>query len=391
MDAYLEAGRNMNAFQQHASARAPVVLVAPDKFKGSLNAVEVAHEIALGISEVAHDLVCVEMPMADGGDGTIEALVRVGWEMVPVMTVDALGRSVQADTAWEGRTVAIELANICGLAMLRGELSPWDAHTEGLGVSIRTHVDSDPGTIAVALGGSASTEGGAGLLVGLGFGVLDENGIQVQPGLRGLMRARRITKPPDFATLREIDWLVLPDVCAPLVGKNGAAHVFGPQKGLGPKEVEVADEALRNWAEVLRAATGLDVADIPGAGAGGGAAAVLLAFFDAELICGSEFISEALDLRNAMQGAVAVVTGEGRVDSTSLMGKAPGVVARIALEQEKPLYIVAGDADSDTVKNVRATSVTLVELAGGFDEAFAHPRKFLRQAGNRIGAMLIEG
>lgn len=223
------------------------VLVAPDKFKGTLSASEVAKAISEGIREALPSAICLERPMADGGDGTLDVLLEQGWHPKYVHAADAAGKVVPTLVAQRGDALCVELARVCGIAALGSNLIPWDASTKGVGNAIRAAVDPPITRVVVALGGSASTDGGLGLLQGLGFRVRDARGRDVPLGLRGLESAVSIEAPDDYDHLRKLDWSVLSDVTAPLHGETGAAYVFGPQKGLTGRDVPRADAALRRW------------------------------------------------------------------------------------------------------------------------------------------------
>lgn len=367
------------------------VLVAPDKFKGSLSARDVTEELCTGIREAHPGLHCYGIPMADGGDGTVEAFVAAGWRRQTVDTVEARGLSVAADVAWRESTAVVELANVCGIAMLNGALIPWEATTRGLGVAMRALVRQGARHVIVGLGGSASTDGGCGLLSGLGYRVIDAQGRDVEPGLRGLALAHRVIPPDDLAELEGTRWSVLTDVHAPLCGPLGAALQFGPQKGLDQGEAVMADEILARWSLAIKDATGVDVQEIPGAGAAGGAGAALAAFLDARLHPGAAYVAELCGVPLRLTSAAAVVTGEGRVDASSSHGKVPGVLAAMAACESLPAYVVAGAFGEGAPDDLRARGISLELLAGSRDEAMRHPRPLLREAGRLIGADLLAG
>jgi len=369
----------------------PSVLVAPDKFKGSLSAKDVVEELCLGLHEAYPGIRCRGLPMADGGDGSVEAFIAAGWERRVIDAVDSRGLPIVADVAWRDSTAVVELANVCGIAMLRGNLIPWEATTLGLGIAMRKLVAQGARHVIVCLGGSASTDGGSGALAGLGYRVVDDHGREIEWGLKGLADACRIIPPSDVALLEEVRWTILTDVRSPLYGPWGAAQQFGPQKGLDAGGVQVADMLLQRWSVTLAAMTNVEVQDTPGAGAAGGAAAALVASLGARLRQGAHYIAEMCGVSAQLRSVAAVVTGEGRVDSSSTQGKVAGVIAAMAARQSIPTFVVAGGFAADAPDDLRARGLSLEELAGSHEEALARPRPLLREAGRLIGAQLRAG
>lgn len=365
-----------------------VVLVAMDKFKGTATAAEVCASVCEGINEVSADWRCVPMPLADGGDGTAASLCRAGWDSVGVRTIDGQGAPVLTQVAHDQGTDVIELADVCGIARWSGELRPWAAHTTGVGIAIRDRIRAGSEHIVVAAGGSASTDGGLGALLGLGFRITDESGVDVEPGLEGLRAASRIEYPSDFDSLRALRWTVLVDVDAPLFGPLGAAHRFGPQKGLSTKDTATADALLRKWNALLERVSGHDVGQIPGVGAAGGVAAPLVALVGARIESGFHFIAERVRLSEAISTADLVVTGEGRVDSSSLTGKVLGEVIAMAGRHGVEVVVVAGSIDPGVLPEMRGRTWSLVDLAGSEAVAISEPANYLRRAGRLIGGAL---
>lgn len=361
------------------------VLVAPDKFKGTMRAADVASTICAGILDVTRDWSCVAMPLADGGDGTIDALCHSGWTPHFVSATDAHGQPVVATIARRGRSVAVELADVCGIARARGPLRPWQAHTAGLGQLLRDLVSQGVKQVVVGLGGSASLDGGSGILRGLGFEIVDQKGGPVPLGLEGLRSAHRIVPPRDLAHFTHVTWTVLVDVTAPLSGPRGAAMAFGRQKGLTQAEIAVADGLLRRWGEVLTHASGYDAASHEGSGAAGGVGAALASMLGADLVSGAEYIARAIGLWDQVATASALVTGEGRLDDSTFMGKGPGLILRSAARSGVPAYFVAGDVDPEAGARIDCGLISLTELAGSVESAMAHPQMHLSRAGRRIG------
>ena len=367
------------------------VVVAMDKFKGSATADQVCSSVCAGIDETTTDVRCVSVPLADGGDGTVAALSRAGWELVSVPGIDAQGVPVTAAAARRGDTVVVELADICGIARWRGERDPWRAHTMGVGHAIRALIDGRVRRIVVAAGGSASTDGGLGLLMGLGFRVTDDHGVEVEPGLVGLRAATRIETPADMEILRSCEWTVLVDVDSPLCGPYGAARRFGPQKGLSSDDVVIADGLLTGWESVLARTSGRgvgEVGSILGTGAAGGIAAPLVALLDASIESGFDFIATQFDLKKHLTSADFVVTGEGRVDASSLTGKVVGAVLSLATQAKVPSAVVAGSVDERIRSQIPPLVISLVDLAEDEGDAMTNAQRYLRQAGRAIGAWL---
>ena len=301
------------------------VLLAPDSFKGSLDAASVAAHLAAGLRAADPTLDVRSAPIGDGGEGTVAALLAAGWERRTAPVSGPTGEPVEATYAVEGRTALVELAESSGLGRLPGgRLAPWRADTRGVGEQVRAAVASGARTVIVGLGGSASTDGGTGLLQALGARVLDTKGRPVGPGAAHLADVALVDLAPARALLAGAELVVACDVDSPLVGPRGAARVFGPQKGLGHDELDPVDDTLA----ALAAAVGHDPAT-PGAGAAGGAGYALLAL-GARFEPGIEVVTRLTGLAAAVARADLVVVGEGRLDEQSLAGKGPVGVARTA-------------------------------------------------------------
>ena len=311
------------------------VLVAPDKFKGSLTAAQVADHIAAGLE---HDpaIRCTRLPLADGGDGSVAAAVAAGYQAHTVTVAGPTGRPHQATIAFDGSTAVVEVANTCGIALLpEGRLEPLAASSLGFGQAVCAALTLHPSTVVLALGGSASTDGGLGLLNALGATIVDPDGHPVQPIGGQLDRVAHV----DLTSLPTgMRWIVAGDVDAVLRGPGGAAHIFGPQKGATPSQVDDLDRGLARLAD-LAGLRGRTAAATPGAGAAGGLgfAALLLG---AEIRSGAEFFLELLGFDTHLAEADVVITGEGRIDDQTLHGKLPYVVAQHAAP--RPTFAVVG-------------------------------------------------
>ncbi len=319
------------------------VLVAPDKFKGCLPAVEVAAAVAEGLRQVHPDLDVVELPVADGGDGTVDAALTAGYAPVTVPATGPTGEPLTARYARLGDRAVVELAAVVGLDQLPGgRLDPLRASTSGLGLVVRHALDAGVKELVLGLGGSASTDGGAGLVQALGARLRDARGQDVAPGGAALTGLEQLDLAPLRSRLAGVRVLVASDVTHPLLGPDGAAAVFGPQKGADPGQVEQLDGALTHWAAVVAEATGSDHASDTGAGAAGGTGFAALALLGGEMRSGIELVLDLVGFDQHLTGSVLAVTGEGSLDTQSLAGKAPvGVLSR-ARAAGVPVVVVAG-------------------------------------------------
>jgi glycerate 2-kinase len=322
------------------------VIVAPDKFKGSLRASAVAGAVAEGIRTSVPELDVLEIPVADGGDGTLDAAVSAGFRRVPVRVSGATGERVDSAYAVRDGLAVVELADACGLNQLPpGRLAPLTASSAGVGDLLRAALDAGCARIVLALGGSASTDGGAGMLAALGARLLDETGAVLAPGGAALARLARVDLTELHPGLREAEVLLASDVDNPLLGPTGAASVYGPQKGASEADVRQLDAALAHWSDMLAAALGASGrrhADAPGAGAAGGVGFAALAAFKARIRPGIELMLELTGFHERLPGARLVVTGEGSLDAQTLHGKAPAGVAAAARRAGVPVVAVAG-------------------------------------------------
>src|SRR5918992_209713 len=343
------------------------VVVAPDKFEGSLSAGQAAEAIEAGLRRARPDAEVIRLPLGDGGAGTLEALVAAGFQRLPVAATGPTGEPVTAAIAVDGPRAFVEMAEASGLKRLPGgRRAPLEATTYGTGELIRAALDHGAREIVLGIGGSATTDGGAGMAAAPGARLLDQAGADLPPGGAALLRLARIDVSGLDPRLREVRVTVASDVDNPLTGPEGAA----------PDDVLLLDSALRRYARVLADDLGMDVADTPGAGAAGGLGAGAIAFLGAELRTGIELVLELVGFDKAVDGADLVVTGEGKLDAQSLRGKAPVGVARAAAAHGVPVVAVAG-----------VVEVADRELrAAGFEEAHAllelepDPRRSMAEA-----------
>ena len=324
------------------------VLVAPQEFKESLTAEEAAAAIASGLAQARPGWTVEELPLSDGGPGFLSALARATkGQLRDAATHDALGRGRAAqvlDVSGTG-TCAVESAMANGLALIAPEeRDALRAGTEGVGELIAAAVERRPARVVVGVGGSATSDGGAGMARALGAHFRDGAGRDLAPGAAPLAELARIDwSPPGW--LDDVEVLVATDVTNPLVGPRGAAAVFGPQKGASPREVETIEAALQRYAAVVARSLGVDVAALPGAGAAGGLAGGLVAFLGGRIMSGFEVVAEAVGLGERVRRADIVVTGEGSFDGQSGQGKTVGRLRRMAEEAGVPCTVLAGRAE----------------------------------------------
>ncbi|MBF8174029.1 glycerate kinase [Streptomyces olivaceus] len=323
------------------------MLVAADKFKGSLTAVEVAERVAAGLRRVVPDVRVEALPVADGGDGTVAAAVAAGFERREVRVAGPLGAEVTAAYALREGTAVVEMAEASGLHRLPGGvLAPLTASTRGSGELLRAALDAGARTIVFGVGGSATTDGGAGMLAALGARFLDADGRPVAPGGGGLARLASADLSGLDPRLADVELVLASDVDNPLTGPKGAPAVYGPQKGASPDDVRALDAALGHFAKVLEGTEGVGAraagyAASPGAGAAGGIGfgAMLLG---ARFRPGIEVMLDVLGFAPALERADLVITGEGSLDEQTLHGKAPAGVAAAARAAGKEVVAVCG-------------------------------------------------
>lgn len=322
------------------------IVIAPNAFKGSLTAVQAAAAIARGAREAVPDAMLVEIPVADGGDGTMEALVSAHrGEYRSVDVEGPLGDPVRASFGLidKGGTAVVELASASGFALISDDRrDPKRTSTFGFGQLLDAARNAGVTRIIAGIGGSATNDGGAGMAQAIAYSLLDAGGRELPRGGAALSELNRIDASRVNPAWRQVAISVACDVTNPLLGPNGASCIYGPQKGADAATVELLDRALANLAAVIKRDLAQDVADVPGAGAAGGAGAGLIAFTGAKLMRGAPLIVQTAGLDEALKGADLVITGEGRIDAQTAFGKAPGEVARRAQAAGVPVLFLAG-------------------------------------------------
>jgi glycerate kinase len=368
------------------------ILIAPDKFKGSLTAAEPASAIAEGALRVYPDAVATQFPIADGGEGTLEAAVAAGYEerlnavVGPILAPLGAAWAIRKDDAGKV-TAVIETAQASGLAEM--EPTPDNAlraHSYGCGQLIAAALEAGATEIVLGLGGSAMSDGGSGALRALGLKPLDSAGNVVPLGGGSLADVVSLDASGLDPRLSATTFRIAVDVRNPLYGPTGAAHVFSPQKGADDAAVELLDAGLHNWASVLREATGRDV-NVPGAGAAGGFPASFLAFTGATLEGGFALVAGLTGLAGELAGADLVITGEGSMDSQSLTGKAPIALADAARERGIPVIVVAGRilvSLEDLTGHGVVAAAQLLDVASSPEDAVANAGKYLTWATSQV-------
>jgi glycerate 2-kinase len=365
------------------------VVIAPDKFKGTLSAREVAAHVAAGLAAARPGTETVAIPVADGGDGTVDAAVAAGYRRVELGVRGPVGRSVTAAFGLLDGSAVIEVAQACGLALLPDdELAPLTATTRGVGELLTAAVRMGAKKVVLGLGGTATTDGGAGLVQALGARLLGDDDRDLPGGGGALTRLAQL----DQARLRDlsgVELLLASDVDNPLLGPKGAAAVYGPQKGASPEDVAVLEAGLAKWADVCEAALGRTARDLPGAGAAGGLGFAAQLFLGARMRPGIELLLEMTAFADHLDGARLVITGEGSLDAQSLHGKAPVGVARAAAAHDPaaPVIAVSG-VSSLSPDQLRAAGIAaayaLTDIEPDVAACRANPGPILERLAGRI-------
>lgn len=326
--------------------------IAPDSFKGSMTALEAAECIEKGIGKALSSGVSFrKIPMADGGEGTVCALVEAtGGRFVTRTVNDPLGRQIKASfgITGDGKTAIIEMAAASGLALLKpNERNPMKTSTYGTGELIKHALKLGAKHILVGIGGSATNDCGVGMAIALGVRFLDKDGKRVDQGGAALGKIDSIDIRSIYKKIKDAKIEVACDVDNPLTGKTGAANVYGPQKGATPTMVKRLDKALEQLAGIIKRDIGADILDVPGSGAAGGLGGGLMAFVDGKLRPGIDIVIDSIKLRKRLKGCDLVITGEGRMDYQTAFGKTPAGVARVAGELDIPVIAICGCLGKD--------------------------------------------
>ena len=374
------------------------ILIAPDSYKNALSALEVAKSLKSGLQKIFHDAAFEILPMADGGEGTVEALIdATGGQIINTRVHDPLMRPIESSfgVTGDGITAVIEMASASGIQLITSEeRNPWITTTFGTGELIHAALDRGCRDIILGIGGSATNDCGMGMAAALGIKFLDQSGNSVGPGGGMLAEVVQIDMSGLDERIRETKIMVACDVTNPLTGAEGASHVYGPQKGADPEMVKKLDSNLKKFSDLIMKQLGKDVGKIPGAGAAGGLGAGLIAFLDGELVEGVPAIAAKTGLDEAVAKADIVITGEGGIDFQTQFGKTPYGVAQVAKKHGKPVIAVAGTigkgVDELYSKGIDAV-ISILDRPLSLEEAIQETPTLLEATGERIGRLLILG
>ena len=329
------------------------ITVAIDSFKGSLTTFEAGEAVKSGIKRVYGDAKVFVLPLADGGEGTGEAIIRAtGARTVSVSVSDPLGRKITASYGiTPDNTAIIEMAQASGLTLVEEkERDPLYTTTRGVGEMINDAIDKGCRRFIIGIGGSATNDGGVGMLSALGFDFCDENGNKIKDGAIGLKELKTISAEGKRKELSECEFTVACDVKNPLCGKNGCSYIYSPQKGAKTGDIEKMDAWLESYARLTKDYNTTSDKDFPGSGAAGGLGFAFMAYLGGVLRSGTEIVTKAVGLEDKIASSDIVITGEGRLDGQSLMGKAPIGVAQLAKKYNKPVIAFAGSITDDASK-----------------------------------------
>lgn len=364
------------------------VLIAPDKFKGSLTAREVASAVAAGLRHVNPTLEADICPIADGGEGTLDAAILAGFQRVPTQVEGPTGEKVFTAFAQRDGVALIELAEASGLQRLVGKrFAPLTASTYGTGQLVSAALSTGNRTIVLGIGGSASSDGGAGLVQALGAHLLDANGIELRRGGQFLIDVAQIDLKEMKERLAGARFIIASDVESPLLGPQGAATVFGPQKGASPEQIRELERGLSRWASVVARVTGTHAAEQSGAGAAGGVGFGAIALLNASIVGGADMVLDLVRFPDRARNVDLVITGEGSLDEQTLFGKAPIRVAAASQSLGIPAVAVAGQC-TVSEKQLAARGIrrvyTLTKIEPDVSRSIANASLLLEQMGRYI-------
>ena len=374
------------------------IVIAPDSFKGSLTALQVAEAIAIGLRRVFPDVAIENIPMADGGEGTVQSLVdATDGEILTARVRDPLGNPINAQygVLGDGRTAVIEMAAASGLTLVPPDKrDPRVTTTYGTGELIRAALAHGCRKLIIGIGGSATNDGGAGMAQALGAKLLTASSEQIKPGGGSLAMLNSINLSELDSRLAETATVVACDVNNPLTGEQGASHVYGPQKGATPEMIEMLDANLAHFDEILQRDLGKSVGNVPGAGAAGGLGAGLMAFLNASLKSGIEIVTEATQLSKQLVGADLVITGEGQINFQTVFGKTPVGVAQVAKTHNIPVIAIAGSITDDSGGVYDAGIDAMLDIVPepmSLETAIENATALIETAAERAGRMVATG
>jgi len=363
-----------------------VIVLAPDSFKESMTAKQACEAMERGIKKVNHQITCIQVPMADGGEGTMQSLVdATGGEIYTETVIGPLGNEVEAlyGILGDGQTGIIEMASASGLHLVPKEKrNPLVTTTYGTGQLIKACLDQGIKKLLIGIGGSATNDGGAGVFQALGGKLLDVNGKELGFGGGELGRLARIDLTHFDPRIKDISLEVACDVTNPLCGEQGASFVFGPQKGATPEVIELLDKNLMNYGNIIKAQFNLDILGVPGAGAAGGLGAGLMMFLNGTLKKGIDMVMEYASLEEKVMDADMVWTGEGSIDFQTQFGKTPFGVASLAKKYHKPVVAFAGKVGEniDSLYEKIDTIFSIMQGVSSLEEALANGQQNLKRA-----------
>ncbi|MFC7395504.1 glycerate kinase [Scopulibacillus cellulosilyticus] len=371
------------------------IIIAPDSFKESLSALEAARAIERGFKAVIPNANYIKLPMADGGEGTVQSLVDATQGKIIQKTVTGpLGEPVEAFFGLLGneKTAVIEMAAASGLHLVpANKRNPMITTTKGTGELIQAALDSGVNHIIIGLGGSATNDGGAGMVQALGGRLLDKDGREIGPGGGSLSELAVINLEGLDPRLKKVKIEVACDVDNPLTGQRGASAVFGPQKGAAPEMVYQLDQHLNHYANIIEQTIGKKVKEMSGAGAAGGLGAGLVAFLSAELKRGVDIVLEAVHFDDIVKDAALVITGEGRIDSQTIYGKTPIGVAKVSKKYHVPVVALAGSLSDDSHIVLDHGIDALYSIVPGvtnLSDAYENAARYMEQTARNVAAAL---
>ena len=374
------------------------IVIAPDSFKGSLTALQVSDAVEEGFKRIFPDAQIEKVPMADGGEGTVQSLVdATGGQLLTESVTDPLGGKVKANYGilGDGLTAVIEMAAASGLPLVPlDKRNPMLTTTYGTGELIKAALERGCRKFIIGIGGSATTDGGAGVAQALGVKLLDASGEDIAFGGIGLSNLAEIDMSTIDERIAETETVVACDVDNPLTGPRGAAHVYSPQKGATSEQVELLDKYLGHFADIVKRDLGKDVKETPGAGAAGGLGAGLMAFLNAELRSGIDIVIEASKLRERMKGVDLVITGEGQLDEQTAYGKTPTGVSRVAEEMGIPVLAIAGGIKSGAETSYEEGIDAMMSIAPGpisLEEAIERSSELIADTAERAARIIKIG
>jgi len=369
-------------------------LVAPDKYKGSFDALVASEIIKEAIVEVDKSAEVFQLPLADGGEGTLTALSKIfGAKIEEVEVNDPLFRKIKSRIGFFEDKAIIEIAECSGLLILKDEeRNPLYTTTYGVGELIKYAISKKVKEILIGIGGSSTNDAGTGMLNALGMKFLDENGEELKPIGENLIKIKKIDDSEFLKDVRKVKFTVLCDVTNPLYGENGAAYVFAPQKGADENAVKLLDMGLRNFANVAKEYLGKDMSLSSGAGAAGGLGFALLAFLNAQYVSGIDYILSASNAEEHVKWADIIITGEGRFDRQSLSGKSTIGIARLGVKLGKMVIVISGSIDcpfEEYTKEGITSIFSIVDMASSLDRCLKEAPRLLKETTKSIVNLIL--